>query len=108
MNVKKIITLLLALVLAAGMVACGTKPAEDTDGKDGSEEAKALYEQLMAQENAILSENTALWEKVFMAADRGRRQLRRFSAQDHRECQGSVHRGGADAAHRRGHQDQGY
>ena len=71
MNVKKIITLLLALVLAAGMVACGTKPAEDTDGNDGSEEAKALYEQLMAQENAILSENTALWEKVFMAADKG-------------------------------------
>ena len=71
MNVKKIITLLLALVLAAGMAACGTKPAEDTDGKDGSEEAKALYEQLMAQENAILSENTALWEKVFMAADKG-------------------------------------
>ena len=71
MNVKKIITLLLALVLAAGMVACGTKPAEDTDGNDGGEEAKALYEQLMAQENAILSENTALWEKLFMAADKG-------------------------------------
>ena len=71
MNVKKIITLLLALVLAAGMVACGTKPPEDTDGKDGNEEAKALYEQLMAQENAILSENTALWEKLFMAADKG-------------------------------------
>ena len=71
MNVKKIITLLLALVLAAGMVACGTKSAEDTDGKDGGEEAKALYEQLMAQENAILSENTALWEKVFKAADKG-------------------------------------
>ena len=71
MNVKKIITLMLALVLAAGMVACGTKPAEDTDGNDGGEEAKALYEQLKAQENAILSENTALWEKVFMAADKG-------------------------------------
>ena len=71
MNVKKIITLLLALVLAAGMVACGTKPAEDTDGKDGSEEAKALYEQLMALETAILSENTALWEKVFMSAEKG-------------------------------------
>ena len=71
MNVKKIITLLLALVLVAGIVACGTKPAEDTDGNDGGEEAKALYEQLMAQENAILSENTALWEKVFMAADKG-------------------------------------
>ena len=31
-----------ALVLAAGMVACGTKPAEDTDGNDGGEEAKPL------------------------------------------------------------------
>ena len=34
MNVKKIITLLLALVLAAGTVACGAKQAkrnEDTD-----------------------------------------------------------------------------
>ena len=71
MNAKKIITLLLAAVLVLSLAACGTKPAEDTDGKDGSEEAKALYEQLMAQENAILSENTALWEKVFMAADKG-------------------------------------
>ena len=26
---------------------------------------------LMAQENTILSENKALWEKVFMAADKG-------------------------------------
>ena len=71
MNVKKIITLLLALVQASGMVACGTKPAEDTDGKDGDEEVKARYEQLMTQENDILSENTELWEKVFMAADKG-------------------------------------
>ena len=71
MNAKKIITLVLALVLAAGMVACGTKPAKGTDGKDGSEEVKARYEQLMTQENDILSENTELWEKVFMAADKG-------------------------------------
>ena len=71
MNAKKIITLLLAAVLVLSLAACGTKPAEDTDGKDGNEEAKALYEQLMAQENAILSENTALWEKLFMAADKG-------------------------------------
>ena len=71
MNVKKIITLLLALVLAAGMVACGTKPTKGTDGKDGDEEVKARYEQLMTQENDILSENTELWEKVFMAADKG-------------------------------------
>ena len=71
MNVKKIITLVLALVLAAGMVACSTKPAKGTDGKDGDEEVKARYEQLMTQENDILSENTELWEKVFMAADKG-------------------------------------
>ena len=36
-----------------------------------AEEAAAMHKELMAQENAILSENTALWEKVFMAADKG-------------------------------------
>ena len=75
MNVKKIITLLLALVLAAGMIACGTKGGGTTDGMSNepknAEEAAAMHKELMAQENAILSENTALWEKVFMKADKG-------------------------------------
>ena len=75
MNVKKIITLLLALVLAAGMVACGTKGSGTTDGMSNepknAEEAAAMHKELMAQENAILSEKTALWEKVFMEADKG-------------------------------------
>ena len=75
MNVKKIITLLLALVLAAGMVACSTKGSGTTDGMSNepknAEEAAAMHKELMAQENAILSENTALWEKVFMEADKG-------------------------------------
>ena len=75
MNVKKIIILLLALVLAAGMIACGTKGSGTTDGMSNepknAEEAAAMHKELMAQENAILSENTALWEKVFMAADKG-------------------------------------
>ena len=75
MNVKKIITLLLALVLAAGMIACGTKGSGTTDGMSNepknAEEAAAMHKELMAQENAILSENTALWEKVFMAVDKG-------------------------------------
>ena len=75
MNVKKIITLLLELVLAAGMIACGTKGSGTTDGMSNepknAEEAAAMHKELMAQENAILSENTALWEKVFMAADKG-------------------------------------
>ena len=75
MNVKKIITLLLALVLAAGTVACGAKQAErneDTDKEpQTAEEAAALYDELTAQENAIQAENTELWEKVFLSADKG-------------------------------------
>ena len=82
MNVKKIITLLLALVLAAGMVACGTKDNDkqadmsgDSSAMTGepktAEEAAALYDELMARENAIQAENTELWEKVFLSADKG-------------------------------------
>ena len=75
MNVKKIIALLLALVLVGSMAACGTKPAGDKDGSDGmpqtEEEAKTLHARLWAEETAILSENTELWEKLFLAADKG-------------------------------------
>ena len=75
MNVKKIIALLLALVLVGSMAACGTKPAGDKDGSDGmpqtEEEAKTLHDRLWAEETAILSENTELWEKLFLAADKG-------------------------------------
>ena len=75
MNVKKIITLLLALVLAAVTVACGAKQAERSEDTDKepqtAEEAAALYDELMAQENAIQAENTELWEKVFLSADKG-------------------------------------
>ena len=35
------------------------------------DEATKLHQQLMAQETAILSENSALWEKVFMSANKG-------------------------------------
>ena len=79
MNVKKIITLLLALLLVAlialSLAACGATGGDKTDGTSSepknAEEAVAMHKELMAQENAILSENTALWEKVFMAADKG-------------------------------------
>ena len=36
-----------------------------------AEEALALHKELLERENAILSENTELWEKVFMQADKG-------------------------------------
>ena len=35
------------------------------------EEAVTLHKELLEQENAILSENTELWEKVYMEADKG-------------------------------------
>ena len=71
MNVKKLVTLLLAAVLVLSLAACGA----GGDKKDGepknAEEAAAMYKELMEQENAILGKNTELWEKVFMAADKG-------------------------------------
>ena len=75
MNAKKIITLLLALLLVGSMAACSNKPAENQGNNNSEpqtmEEARALYDQLMARENAILAENTELWDKVFLSADKG-------------------------------------
>ena len=76
MNVKKIITLLLAALLVLSLAACGAKGGDHMDGMDNepknAEEATAMHKELTAQEAAILAENTALWEKVFMAADKGK------------------------------------
>ena len=75
MNVKKIITLLLAALLVLSLAACGNKPVENQGNNDSKpqtmEEARALYDQLMAQETEILSNNSELWEKVFLSADKG-------------------------------------
>ena len=75
MNAKKIITLLLALLLVGSMAACSNKPAENQGNNNSEpqtmEEARALYDQLMARENAILAENPELWDKVFLSADKG-------------------------------------
>ena len=61
--------------MVLSLAACGTKGGDKMDGMSSepknAEEAAAMHKELMAQENAILSENTALWEKVFMAADKG-------------------------------------
>ena len=75
MNTKKLMTLLLAVVLVLSLAACGAKGGDHMDGMDNepknAEEATAMHKELTAQEAAILAENTALWEKVFMAADKG-------------------------------------
>ena len=76
MHTKKLMTLLLAVVLVLSLAACGAKGGEHMDGMDNepknAEEAAAMHKELTAQEAAILAENTALWEKVFMAADKGK------------------------------------
>ena len=75
MNGKKILALLLAAMMVLSLAACGTKGGDKMDGMSSepknAEEAVAMHKDLMAQENAILSENTALWEKVFLSADKG-------------------------------------
>ena len=75
MNVKKIITLLLAALLVLSLAACGKKGNDDMTKSDSepknAQEAAAMYKALMDQENAILMENQSLWEKVFMSADKG-------------------------------------
>ena len=80
MNIKKLITLLLAVMMVLAMAACGAKENDKktdisggntmTDEPKTLEEASALFGSLLAQENAILGENSALWEKVFMAANK--------------------------------------
>ena len=69
-------TLLLAVVLVLSLAACGAKGGDHMGDMDNepknAEEAAAMHKELTAQEAAILAENTALWEKVFMAADKGK------------------------------------
>ena len=90
----RLLALIMTVLLVLIMAACGEKDGNKTDnmnnkdnmgsmdnmgGDDSSmdnepkneDEATAMHKDLMAQENAILSANTELWEKVFMAADKG-------------------------------------
>ena len=72
---SRLLALLLIALIALSLAACGATGGDKTDGTSSepknAEEAVAMHKELMAQENAILSENTALWEKVYMAADKG-------------------------------------
>ena len=82
MNAKKILALMLGAMMLLSLAACGAKDNDkqaDMSG-DGSamtgepktaEEALAMHKELLERENALLSGNAELWEKVFMAADKG-------------------------------------
>lgn len=85
MKRTKILTVLAALLLILGLAACGmSKDGKENEGSKETgiasllaadpkttDEASELHQKLMQQETAILSENSSLWEKVFMSADKG-------------------------------------
>lgn len=82
MNAKKILALLLGAMMLLSLAACGVKGNDKQADMSGGgsamtsepktdEEALTLHKELLEQENAILSENTELWEKVYMEADKG-------------------------------------
>lgn len=82
MNAKKILALMLCAMMLLSLAACGAKDNDkqadmsgDSSAMTGepktAEEALALHKELLERENALLSENAELWEKVFMAADKG-------------------------------------
>ena len=70
-SASRLLALLLTALLLVSFAACGMTSGEKSMEPKNAEEAAAMHKELMAQEKAILSENTALWEKVFMAADKG-------------------------------------
>lgn len=82
----RLMTLVMIALLVLSLTACGAQgvqneeqtkdmdmSAENTSSDEpaNAEEAAKMYDELMAQENEIFSRNTELWEKVFMAADKG-------------------------------------
>ena len=82
MNMKRIFALAFAVLMALSLTACGAKDNDkqadmsgDSSAMTGepktAEEALALHKELLERENALLSENAELWEKVFRAADKG-------------------------------------
>ena len=82
MNAKKILALMLCAMMLLSLAACGAKDNDkqadmsgDSSAMTGepktAEEALALHKELLERENALLSENAELWEKVFRAADKG-------------------------------------
>ena len=73
MKMKKLTALLLATLMVLSLAACGAKGDSKTEnsGDTAQTEEAATHKSLMDRENEILSENTELWEKVFLAADKG-------------------------------------
>ena len=85
MKTKKFLIVLTVFLMTLSLFACSTSKGNKKDDDnlkteiaalmatepDTKDEAAELHKKLMEQENAILSKNSALWEKVFLSADKG-------------------------------------
>ena len=74
MKIHRIDALFLSLVLAFSLAACGQGASSASSASSSSASSAAAEskteEQLLAEENEILSANDALWEKVFASMDK--------------------------------------
>ena len=74
MKLNRVTALLLSLVLAFSLAACGQGASSASSASSSSASSAAAEskteEQLLAEENEILSANDALWEKVFASMDK--------------------------------------
>ena len=85
MKTTKILTVLTVFLLILSLAACNMSKGNKKDDENNkseiaaliatepgtNDEATELHQKLMEHENTILSENSALWEKVFLSADKG-------------------------------------
>lgn len=69
-KMKKMMMLAVAAVLMLSLAACSGKSSSSKEPSN-LDEAVAMYQELMEQENQIFAKNKKLWEKVFMEADKG-------------------------------------
>ena len=73
MKLNRVTALFLGLVLAFSLAACGQGASSASTASSSASSAAAegkTEEQLLADENEILSANDALWEKVFSSMDK--------------------------------------
>ena len=75
MKFNRVTALLLSLTLAFSLAACGQGASSASSASSSSAASSAAAEtkteeQLLAEENEILSANDALWEKVFASMDK--------------------------------------
>ena len=74
MKLNRVTALSLSLVLAFSLAACGQGASSASSASSSAASSAAAEskteEQLLAEENEILSANDALWEKVFSSMDK--------------------------------------